>query len=68
MNSSDSQVLNINISVPTSVEPGAVITLMAEAEECDSNIPACFAHLSLVVAEKVKVGAVCCYSWFIIIW
>ncbi|XP_077317122.1 von Willebrand factor A domain-containing protein 7 isoform X2 [Lithobates pipiens] len=56
MNSSDSQVLNINISVPNSVEPGAVMTLMVAAEECDSNIPACFAHLSLVVAEKVKVS------------
>lgn len=58
MNSSDSQVLNINISVPNSVEPGAVMTLMVAAEECDSNIPACFAHLSLVVAEKVKVSPV----------
>ncbi|XP_018416130.1 PREDICTED: von Willebrand factor A domain-containing protein 7 [Nanorana parkeri] len=54
MNSSDSEVLNINISSPNSVAPGTVMTWMAEAKECESNIPACFTHLSLVIADKVK--------------
>lgn len=56
MSASDSQVLDLNISIPNNVEPGTVITLIAEAIQCGTDIPTCFTQLSLVVADKDEVS------------
>ncbi|XP_068106479.1 von Willebrand factor A domain-containing protein 7 isoform X2 [Hyperolius riggenbachi] len=58
MNSSDTQVMNVDIKVPDSADPDTVITVMAKAEECENDTAPCFAHLPLVVAEKTQTSLV----------
>ncbi|KAM9323903.1 von Willebrand factor A domain-containing protein 7 [Gastrophryne carolinensis] len=56
MNSSDIQVLDMDIKAPDNSEPDTVITVMVKAGECENNLPPCFAHLPLVVANKTEVS------------